>query len=187
MQFENDKTISSKKSLLREYKTKKRKSVNIPIMPVSNNTKYSNLIKNKNNYILSEKTNKSTLTSEYKNSKNSKYERKFRRRENDYNTISEVKKFTLIPSDSRKTKSLSQYFSQKKICQTEQPFKDYKAIIISESNQSSSKNLNSIYNNSYKNINNKLYINTKISMNEPSDIDKKNKYTLNIININTVN
>ena len=187
MQFEDDKTISSQKSFFGEYQTKKRKSVNIPIMPVSKNIKYTNLIKNKNNYILSEKTNKSTLTSEYENSTNSKYESKFRRRENDFNTISEVKKFTLIPRDSRNTKSLSQYFSQKKICQTEQPFKEYKTINISESNQSSSKNLNSIYNNNYKSINNKLYIKPKISMNEPIGIDKKNKYTLNIINNNTVN
>ena len=187
MQFEDDKTISSQKSFFGEYQTKKRKSVNIPIMPISKNIKYTNLIKNKNNYIFSEKTNKSTLNSENENSTNSKYESKFRKRENDFNTISEIKKFTLIPRDSRNTKSLSQYFSQKKICQTEQPFQDFKTINFSGSNQSSSKNLNSIQINNYKNLNNKLYIKPKISMNESSGIDKKNKYTLNIINNNTVN
>ena len=187
MQFEDDKTISSQKSYFGEYQTKKRKSLNIPFMPISKNIKYTNLTKNKNNYIFSEKTNKSTLNSENENSTNSKCESKIRKRENDFNTISEVKKFTLIPRDSRNTKSLSQYFSQKKICQTEQQLKDYKTINISESNQSSSKNLNLIQNNSYKNINNKLYIKPKIIMNDSSSIDKKNKYTLNIINNNTVN
>ena len=123
MQFEDDKTISSQKSYFGEYQTKKRKSLNIPIMPISKNIKYTNLTKNKNNYIF-------TLNSENENSTNSKYESKIRKREKDFNTISEVKKFTLIPRDSRNTKSLSQYFSQKKYVKLNNNLKTIKPLIF---------------------------------------------------------
>ena len=189
MQCDDDeKSVSSQKSFFGEYISKKRKSLNIPILP-SKNIRYSNLTNNKNSYMLSDKTNKSTcLNSENGNSTNSKNGSNCKKRENDFNTISEVKKFTLIPRDSRNTKLLSQYFSQKKINQTEKSLKDFKTLNISDSNNSSTKNLSSININKSKNRSNKLYIKPKISMNEASWIDKnKSAYTFNIINNNTVN
>ena len=180
VQLEDDKSVSSQKSFFREYK--KRKSVNIPFLPNAQNIRYTNLTKN--NYMNSEKTNKSTgLNSENDNSTtNSKNER------NDFNTISEMKKFTLIPRDSRNTKLLSQYFSQKKLSCLQKSSKDYKTINITHNQSSSSKNLNSVQINEFKNNSNKLYRKPKISMNDNSSFDKNNSgYTFNIINNNTVN
>ena len=111
------------------------------------------------------------------------------KKKNDYNTISEIKKFSLIPRDSRNTKLLSQYFSQRKIfSQTEKSLKDSNTINFSESNNSSCKDLNLVKMKENKNRTNKLYIKPKISMNESFGIDNNNSaYTFNIINNNTVN
>ena len=187
MQLEEEKSITSQKSFFEEFQTKKRKSLNIPLLPISKNIKNSN-IKIKNNYMFSDKAS-TCINSENENSTNSKYESKLRKKENDYNTISEVKKFTLIPRDSRNTKLLSQYFSQKKIiCQTEKPSKNYNTINCSESNNSSCKDLNFSKASGYKTRSSKLYIKPKISMNDSLGIDKNNSgYTFNIINNNTVN
>ena len=186
--LEDEKSVSSQKSFFGEYQTKKRKSLNIPILPVSKNIRYSNL--NQNNFIYSEKTNKSTgLNSENENSTtNSKNESNLKKRKSDFNTISEVKKFTLIPRDSRNTKLLSQYFSQKKSNCSEKSSKDYKTINISHTKSSSSKNLNSVQINEFKNRANKLYVKPRISVNNNSSMEKSNSgYTFNIINNNTVN
>ena len=186
MQFEDDKSVSSQKSFFGEYQTKNRKSLNIPLLPVSKNIKNSN-IKIKNNYMFSDKTS-TCINSENENSTNSKYETNFKKK-NDYNTISEIKKFSLIPRDSRNTKLLSQYFSQRKIfSQTEKSLKDSNTINFSESNYSSCKDLNLGKMKENKNRTNKLYIKPKISMNESFGIDNNNSaYTFNIINNNTVN
>ena len=181
MQFNDDKSLTNQKSLFGEYHRKKRKSLNIPILPITKNAKFQNSIKNKNNYMLSDKTNKSTcLNSE--NSTNSKNESYIKRNLNDFNTISEVKKFTLIPKDSRNTKLLSQYFSQKKINTKEGKLsQDYNTINFTE-------NESIKINNGYKTKSNKLYIKPKLSMNDLSSLDKNNSgYTFNIINNNTVN
>ena len=173
MQFDDDKSFSNQKSFFGEYHRKKRKNLNIPVLPIAKNSKNKNSIKsNKNNYVLSDKTNKSTCLNT-ENSSYSKYESNIKK-----NTLTEVKKFTLIPKDSRNTKLLSQYFSQKKANNKKQNLsRDYNTINSLENENESLVNIN----NGYKTKSNKLYIKPKITMNDTSG------YTFNIINNNMVN
>ena len=198
-QLDDDKSVSSAQSgyetiqtfqTYQSYQTKK----SIPILPISKiKTNYNSIKRNNNNdnHIYSDKENKSTYISSYNtNTTNSKNESNIKRRASDFNTITDVKKFTLIPRDSRNTKIFSNYFSQKKLnCQTPKASKDYNRMNLFDLNDSLSKDFNNVNNKGYKNKNNKLYIKPKIKMNDTSSIDKNNNsgYTFNIINNNTVN
>ena len=187
LQLDDDKSVSSQQSFLKEYQFKKIKNLNIPIFPSSKTKNYGSL-KKKNNYMYSDKENKSTcLTTE--NTTNTKNENFLKKHSKGFNTISEVKKFTLIPRDSRNTKIFSHYFSQKNTnYQTPKSIKDYNSLNILELNDSLTKDLNQIKYDGYKSKNYKLYKKPKIQINDISSIDKNNSaYTFNIINNNTVN
>ena len=184
MQFDDEKSVISQKAYYAEYKNKENNNLNIPI---SKTNKYPNSIKNKGTYISNDKENKSTcLNSE--TSTNSKNEKNLRKNSNDYSTISEVKKFTLIPRDSRNNKLLSHYISLNKINNhSNKSTLDYKKKNFNSIDLDIDKNINSIQINDYYNDNsnnNKLYTKPKVSMNE---ISNNSGYTFNIINNNTVN
>jgi ankyrin repeat protein len=199
-QLDDDKSVSSAQSgyetiqTFQTYQSYQAKKKSIPILHISKIKANYNSIKknnNSNNCIYSDKENKSTSINSYNtNTTNSKNESNFKRRASDFNTITDVKKFTLIPRDSRNTKIFSNYFSQKKLnCQTPKASKDYNRMNLLDLNDSLSKDSNNVNHQGYKIKNNKLYVKPKIKMNDISSIDKNNNsgYTFNIINNNTVN
>ena len=168
-----------------QLKNKENKTVNIPFLFKSKNIKYSNQLQNKNNYLYDKETKSTGIYSDY--SSNSVNESKFPKEIRDYNTISDVKKFTLIPRDSRNNKKSSNYLSQKKLNTQIANSMDNKSINYYQTIDSLSQNLNSVHINECKNNAYKLYKKPKISMNELSIDRNISGYTFNIINNNTVN
>ena len=146
--------------------------------------KYLSNMKNKNNFI-NDKENKSTSL----NTENSTKKKNLRRGSRDYNTIAEIKKFCLNKKESRNSKILSHFLSQKNLnYEVTKSSLDSKNINYSETIDSINKSINSVHINEYKNKkSNKLYRKPRVSMND-SNIDKNNSgYTFNIINNNTIN
>ena len=168
-----------------ELKNKENRTVNIPFLSKSKNEKSSNQFQSKNNYIYSDKETKSTgMYSDY--SSNSINGSNLGKGIRDYNTISDVKKFTLIPRDSRNNKKSSNYLSQKKL-NIETNSMDNKSVKYYQTIDSLSQNLNSVQINECKNKAYKLYKKPKVSMNELSIDRNISGYTFNIINNSTVN
>ncbi len=210
-QLDDDKSVSSQQSCseaYQRYQTYQGRKNNIPTLPMSKINKNYNLIKrnktnnlfniysdkeNKSTFINSDNTNKNTNA----NTTNSKNESNIKRCSSDFNAITEVNKFMLIPRDSRNTKMFSNYFSQKKLnCQTPKASKEYNMINILDINDLDDSLSNDFNKGKGKNNGgkirsnkNKLYVKPKIKMNDISSIDNKNNsgYTFNIINNNTVN
>ena len=187
LQYEEEKSISSHKTFYEGFRQKKRKQLNIPLLPLAKQIKY------KNNFYFSDKDNKST----YINSDFSTSTKKDNEKENnnllinnkintttDFNTISDTKKYSLIPHDSRN----NQYLFRKKINIYNTDTK-YKTINFSEEKDSLDRNeTEKMLINEYINKKKKLYIRPRLSMNDSSSIDKNNSgYTFNIIHNNTVN
>ena len=187
LQYEEEKSISSHKTFYEGFRQKKRKQLNIPLLPLAKQIKY------KNNFYFSDKDNKST----YINSDFSTSTKKDNEKENnnllinnkintttDFNIISDTKKYSLIPHDSRN----NQYLFRKKINIYNTDTK-YKTINFSEEKDSLDRNeTEKMLINEYINKKKKLYIRPRLSMNDSSSIDKNNSgYTFNIIHNNTVN
>ena len=183
LQYEEEKSISSQKTYYDGFQHKKRKQLNIPLLPLAKQIKY------KNNFYFSEKDNKSTCINS-ENSTSTKKEKNLNNKinsntTNDFNTISDTKKYSLIPRDSRN----NQYLFKKKIniCNTDTKFK---TINFSEEKENIERNdTEKMIINEYINKKKRLYIKPKISMNDSSSLDKNNNsgYTFNIIHNNTVN
>ena len=106
LQNEEEKSILSQNSNYSKYQ-KHRRNSNIPTIPKS---KY---LVNKNNILFSDKDKSTCINSEF--STISKYGTNLKRNPSDFNTITEVKKFTLMSGDSRNNKMLSNYFAKKKL------------------------------------------------------------------------
>ena len=169
-QNEEEKSISSQKTYYEGFPNKKRKHLNIPLLPIANRIKY------KNNLYLYDKDNKSTgINSDITTStKKENYlsNKLITNTTTDFNTISDTKKYSLIQRDSRNNQKNASFntinFSEEK-----NPFdkKEAEKRMISD----------------YINKKKKLYIKPKISMNDSSSVDKNNSgYTFNIIHNNTV-
>ena len=174
----------SSMSLDEKLINKENRTVNIPFLFKSKNVKYSNQLQNKINYIYDKETKSTGIYSDYSSSIN---ESKVQKEILDYNTITDVKKFTLIPRDSRNNKKSSNYLSQKKSNTQIANSMDNKSINYYQTIDSLSQNLSSVQINECKNKVYKLYKKPKISMNELSIDRKISGYTFNIINNNTVN
>ena len=174
----------SSMSLDEKLKNKENRTVNIPFLFKSKNVKYSNQLQNKINYIYDKETKSTGIYSDYSSSIN---ESKVQKEILDYNTITDVKKFTLIPRDSRNNKKSSNYLSQKKSNTQIANSMDNKSINYYQTIDSLSQNLSSVQINECKNKVYKLYKKPKISMNELSIDRNISGYTFNIINNNTVN
>ena len=187
LQYEEEKSISSHKTFYEGFQQKKRKQLNIPLLPLARQIKY------KNNFYFSDKDNKSTCI----NSDFSTSTKKDKEKENnnllinnkinstsDFNTISDTKKYSLIPHDSRN----NQYLFHKKIniCNTDTKFK---TINFSEEKEPLDRNdTEKMIINEYINKKKQLYVRPRLSMNDSSSFDKNNSgYTFNIIHNNTVN
>ena len=169
-QNEEEKSISSQKTYYEGFPNKKRKHLNISLLPIANRIKY------KNNLYLYDKDNKSTgINSDITTStKKENYlsNKLITNTTTDFNTISDTKKYSLIQRDSRNNQKNASFntinFSEEK-----NPFdkKEAEKRMISD----------------YINKKKKLYIKPKISMNDSSSVDKNNSgYTFNIIHNNTV-
>ena len=183
LQFEEEKSISSHKTYCDGFQNKKRKHLNIPLLPLAKQIKY------KNNFCLSDKDNKSTCinsenSTSTKKDKDNNLINKINTPTTDFHTISDTKKYSLIPRDSRN----NQYLFKKKIniCNTDTKFK---TINFSEEKDSLDRNdTEKMIINEYINKKKRLYIKPKISMNDSSSLDKNNSgYTFNIIHNSTVN
>ena len=183
LQFEEEKSISSHKTYCDGFQNKKRKHLNIPLLPLAKQIKY------KNNFYLSDKDNKSTCinsenSTSTKKDKDNNLINKITTPTTDFHTISDTKKYSLIPRDSRN----NQYLFKKKIniCNTDTKFK---TINFSEEKDSLDRNdTEKMIINEYINKKKRLYIKPKISMNDSSSLDKNNSgYTFNIIHNSTVN
>ena len=174
----------SSMSLDEKLINKENRTVNIPFLFKSKNVKYSNQLQNKINYIYDKETKSTGIYSDYSSSIN---ESKVQKEILDYNTITDVKKFTLIPRDSRNNKKSSNYLSQKKSNTQIANSMDNKSINYYQTIDSLSQNLSSVQINECKNKVYKLYKKPKISMNELSIDRNISGYTFNIINNNTVN
>ena len=174
----------SSMSLDEKLINKENRTVNIPFLFKSKNVKYSNQLQNKINYIYDKETKSTGIYSDYSSSIN---ESKVQKEILDYNTITDVKKFTLIPRDSRNNKKSSNYLSQKKTNTQIANSMDNKSINYYQTIDSLSQNLSSVQINECKNKVYKLYKKPKISMNELSIDRNISGYTFNIINNNTVN
>ncbi len=183
LQFEEEKSISSHKTYCDGFQNKKRKHLNIPLLPLAKQIKY------KNNFYLSDKDNKSTCinsenSTSTKKDKDNNLINKINTPTTDFHTISDTKKYSLIPRDSRN----NQYLFKKKIniCNTDTKFK---TINFSEEKDSLHRNdTEKMIINEYINKKKRLYIKPKISMNDSSSLDKNNSgYTFNIIHNSTVN
>ena len=183
LQFEEEKSISSHKTYCDGFQNKKRKHLNIPLLPLAKQIKY------KNNFYLSDKDNKSTCinsenSTSTKKDKDNNLINKINTPTTDFHTISDTKKYSLIPRDSRN----NQYLFKKKIniCNTDTKFK---TINFSEEKDSLDRNdTEKMIINEYINKKKRLYIKPKISMNDSSSLDKNNSgYTFNIIHNSTVN
>ena len=187
LQYEEEKSISSHKTFYEGFRQKKRKQLNIPLLPLAKQIKY------KNNFYFSDKDNKSTyinsdfITSTKKDNEKENNNLLINNKINtttDFNTISDTKKYSLIPHDSRN----NQYLFRKKINIYNTDTK-YKTINFSEEKDSLDRNeTEKMLINEYINKKKKLYIRPRLSMNDSSSIDKNNSgYTFNIIHNNTVN
>ena len=183
LQFEEEKSISSHKTYCDGFQNKKRKHLNIPLLPLAKQIKYIN------NFYLSDKDNKSTCinsenSTSTKKDKDNNLINKINTPTTDFHTISDTKKYSLIPRDSRN----NQYLFKKKIniCNTDTKFK---TINFSEEKDSLDRNdTEKMIINEYINKKKRLYIKPKISMNDSSSLDKNNSgYTFNIIHNSTVN
>ena len=174
----------SSMSLDEKLINKENRTVNIPFLFKSKNVKYSNQLQNKINYIYDKETKSTGIYSDYSSSIN---ESKVQKEILDYNTITDVKKFTLIPRDSRNNKKSNNYLSQKKSNTQIANSMDNKSINYYQTIDSLSQNLSSVQINECKNKVYKLYKKPKISMNELSIDRNISGYTFNIINNNTVN
>ena len=183
LQYEEEKSCLSQKTYYDGFITnKKKKQLSIPLLPLAKQIKY------KNHFYLSDKANKSTCI----NSENSTTEKKdylYNKIPTDYNTISDTKKYSLIPRDSRNNKVINQYSSYKKhiICNTD---KNFKTINFSEEKEPLDRNIKEKrIINEYLNRKKKLYIKPRINMNDSSSLDKNNNsgYNSNIIRNNTIN
>ena len=175
MQNEEEKSISSQKTYYEGFQSKKRRHLNIPLLPLARQIKY------KNNFYLNDKDNKSTgLNSDLTTStkKENYFSNKlYTNTTTDFNTISDTKKYSLISRDSRNNQNLSN--NKKSITK-------FNTINFSEEKNSYETEKKMI--NEYINKKKRLYIKPKISMNDSSSLDKNNSgYTFNIIHNNTVN
>ena len=184
--FKKEQNKYSSMTLDEKLRNKENRTMNIPFLSKSKNVKSSKQLQNKNNYIYSDKETKSTgLYSDF--SSNSINESKFPKEISDYNTISDVKKFTLIPKDSRNNKKSLNYLSQIKYNTHSTNSMDNKSINYYQTLDPLSQNLSSVQINECRNKAYKLYKKPKISMNELSIDRNISGYTFNIINNNTVN
>ena len=182
-QYEEEKSILSQKTYNEGFQINKRKKLNIPLLPLAKQIKY------KNHFYFSDKDNNKSTCINSENSTSTKKEINLANKMNtitDFTTISDTKKYSLIPRDSRNT---SRFLFRKKLntCNGDTKFK---TINFSEEKETLDKNAiekNMI--NEYINKKKKLYKKPKISMNDSSSLDKHNNsgYTFNIIHNNTVN
>ena len=183
MQYNDEKILKNKKLF-----NKKNKNINIPILPINKNIKNPYLLKDKNNFILTDKEKESSTGLNSLNSSNSKNESNLKNRLVDFNNISEIQKFTLIPKESRNKKVFSHCLLNKKLySETTKSSMDHNSISSSETNDLVSKKFNSIQINEYKSKN-RLYRKPKITINESSSLEKiNNQCTLSIINNKSFN
>ena len=166
LNYEEEKSCMSQKTYYDGFITRKKKQLNIPLLPLAKQIKY------KTHFFFSDKENKSTcINSDI--STTSKKDYPYNKIPTDFNTISDTKKYTLIPRDSRNNKVINQYSSYKKqICKTD---KSFKTINFSEEKEPLDRNIkekNMI--DEYLNKKKKLYIKPRINMNESNSIDKNN-------------
>ena len=183
LQNEEEKSCMSQKTYYDGFIiNKKKKQLNIPLLPLAKQIKY------KNNFNFSDKANKSTyINSDISTS--SKKDYLYNKITTDYNTISDTKKYTLIPRDSRNNKVINQYSSNKKniIWKSD---KKFKTINFSEEKEPLDRNIKEKRMiDEYLNRKKKLYIKPRINMNDSSSVDKNNNsgYNYNINRNNTAN
>ena len=182
LQNEEEKSVTSYKTFYDINPRKKQIHLNMPLMPLAKQIKY------KKNFYLSEKDNKSTcINSDISTStkKENTFQNKLNTNTfNDFNTISDTKKYSLIQRDSRNNKSLTNENSN-----TYNTDIKYNSINLSEEkNPFDQKEVEKRMINEYINKKKRLYIKPKITMNDSNSLDKKNSgYTFNIIHNNTVN
>ena len=182
LQYEDEKSVSSQKTFYEGFQIKKQRNLNIPLLPLAKQIKY------KNNFNLSEKDNKSTcLNSEISSSTKKENNLGIKLNTNspsEFNTISDTKKYSLIPRDSRN----NQHIIHKKHISLNNNVK-FRTINFTEDKENFDRNeTEKMIINEYINKKKRLYIKPKLSMNDSSSIDKNNSgYTFNIIHNNTVN
>ena len=151
LQYEEEKSCLSQKTYYDGFINKKKKLLNIPLLPLAKQIKY------KNHFSLSDKANKSTCINS-ENSTTSKKDNLYNKIPTDYNTISDTKKYSLIPRDSRNNKVINQYSSYKKhICKTDKAFK---TINFSEEKESLDRNMEKIMIDEYLNKKKKIIYKT---------------------------
>ena len=178
LQYEDEKSISSQKTYYEGFRNKKKQNLNIPLLPLAKQMKY------KNHFYLSEKDNKSTCINSEISTSTKKDNYLGNKLVTDFNTISDTKKYSLIPHDSRNNQNI---LHKKHIFLNNN--NKFKTINFSEEKENLDRNdTEKMIINEYINKKKRLYIKPRIGSNDSSSLDKNNSgYTFNIIHNNTVN